>query len=743
MTMDKARTAFLTPPEEFTPIPFWFWNDELREEELRRQIHDFCDKGVTGFVIHPRKGLPRSIPYLSDRYMHFVRFAVEEAAALGMRVVLYDEAMYPSGSAHGMVVAQNPEWASRCLTMEIVKGDVVAAAEIAAVCAARIEGGEAKDVTLLAAEDGVYRCPADGRQLLVFREGYSGGTIRGVHEGEDDGEPDAPPSADLLNAEAMQAFIRITYDRYYDVLREHFGKTVIAFFTDEPDVTGRNAARGCIAWTEGFLEEFGSAEELPALFMKAGEGTEEIRRRYRQKVNARLIRTYYQPLADWCGAHGIALTGHPAKSWDIGLLAPFQIPGQDVVWRFIGPGSGITGDDSVLGKCAADAARHHLRRRNANECFGCCGPEGVQWAFSMDDMKWYMDYLFVRGVNLLYPHAFFYSLRDGRGGERPPDVGLNNLWWPHYRRISTYMKRMSWLMTDSVNQARVAVLCEEDRIPWRECIPLWENQIEFNYLERSLMGQMTLTEDAALIGQQRYTHIIGGMPEAGRLPRDLVITPAAPQLRVSHVQKDGLDFYLLVNEGEEEIRGLMAVEANGQAEWWNAWTGAIAAAYPEEDGRFSLCLGRRESLILCIDPAQPAEKRVPAVPQEYTLPEALAGLAWRITREDGQSVTLVSDAEGCLPGAETVWPGYSGWATYEAGVDFPEDGVLSLGRAAAMVHFAQGGERQEKWWAPYDFAVRKGSGTIRIDVCGTLANRLEGRNLPWGVMGPVTLKMRR
>ena len=33
----------------------------------------------------------------------------------------------------------------------------------------------------------------------------------------------------------------------------------------------------------------------------------------------------------------------------------------------------------------------------------------------MDDMKWYMDYLFVRGTNLLCPHAFFYSVRDDRG----------------------------------------------------------------------------------------------------------------------------------------------------------------------------------------------------------------------------------------------------------------------------------------------------------------------------------------
>lgn len=108
---------FLHPSEEYTPIPFWFWNDNLTEEEPRRQIHDFAEKGVMGFVIHPRIGIPESIPYLSDTYMNLVRFAVKEAASLGMKVILYDEAMYPSGAAKGLVVQGNPEYASRGLKM--------------------------------------------------------------------------------------------------------------------------------------------------------------------------------------------------------------------------------------------------------------------------------------------------------------------------------------------------------------------------------------------------------------------------------------------------------------------------------------------------------------------------------------------------------------------------------------------------------------------------------------------------
>ena len=736
----ELRKHFLNPGDEFSPMPFWFWNDELTEAELKRQIHDFHDHGVAGFVIHPRKGLPGTIPYLSDRYMHFVRFAVEEADRLGMEVILYDEAMYPSGSAHGMVVKENPAWASRCLVMEVSEADVQADAELIAVCAARIADGKASEIEEVKSEGGVYAVPKDGRSLLCFRVCFSGGTIRGIHEEEDDGERFAPASADLLNPEAVQAFIRITHERYYACLKEYFGKTVIAMFTDEPDIVGRRSRRGCKAWTDGFA--FGTAEELPALFMEAGEETEAIRLRYRRAINHRMSETYYGQLADWCEKHHIALTGHPSKGYEIGLLHSFQLPGQDVVWRYVGPGNGLDGAESVLAKCASDAARHAGRRRNLNECFGCCGPDELQWAFAPDDMKWYMDYLFVRGTNLLCPHAFFYSVRDGRGDERPPDVGPNNVWWPFYGEVAAYMRRMSWLMTDSVNQARVAVLCEEDRMPWQSVKPLYENQIEFNYLELSRVPEGTLADGALCIGKQRYTHVLTGEADLALLPKDAVITPAAPDLRVSHVVKDGVDFYLLVNEGEETIAGQLRVAAKGGAEWWNAWTGEMTDACADADGCYELCLPRRESIILCVD----AEKAV-CIAEKADETECdfmpLAGCGWKLIRmEDGETIGLEADENGCLPGFETFegWETYSGWVAYEINAELDESAVLDLGEAHEMVRVLfNGQEIAHKLWSPYVFSLPAGSGVLRIEVCNTLCNRLDGKALPSGIMGPVRL----
>lgn len=729
MNPDTLWQGFQNPARTYAPVPFWFLNDELTEDELARQLREFAEKGVGGVVLHPRKGL--TVPYLGARYMQLMRFCCDTCRELGLSVILYDEAQYPSGSAHGEVVRSNPAFASRCLVMDAHTDDVPASDDILYACAARLDGDHAYDIAPVEAVNGVYPVPGDGRALLTFTICYSGGSIRGVHEGEDDGEPNAPASADLLNPDAVDAFIRITHEAYAAALGDHMGTTVIGFFTDEPDITGRNARKGCLAWTDGFLPEFGDACDLLALWLDVGENTDAIRLRYRRAVNARLNRTYYGRLAAWCDRHGVALTGHPAKSWDIGLMQHFAIPGQDVVWRHVAPGDGVTGPESVLGKCAADAARHAGRARNLNECFGCCGENNLQWSFTASDMKWYIDYLTVRGCNMLVPHAFFYSTRDGRGDERPPDAGPNNFWWDDYARFAQYMARLCWLMTGGVNQARVAVLCEGDELPWASVKPLYERQIEFNYLQRSLLDSCTRNSEALCIASQRYTHVVDGDFDTDALPRDAVIQPCAPGLRASHVVKSGVHFYLFTNEGNTPISGKLTVNAQGGGQWWNAWTGERTPA-GIADGAYTLHLEPRESVILCVDPAIPVTHETTPAPV-HIAKTPLANHAFALTRDDGETAVLTTDESGALPGWQTIpgWEHYSGWVTYDTELDTAA--ALDLGRVEAMAEIPG---QPRRYWGPFTTGEQT---RVTVRVCNTLANRLDGAPIASGILGPVCI----
>lgn len=352
----KFLAQLQNPPREFTAIPFWFLNGELTAEELRRQLADFAAHGIYGVVLHPRMGLSPDITYLGERYFALIRTAVEAAAALDMKIVLYDEGMYPSGSASGLVVKDHPELASEGITLAqtVLPGDEL----------------------LAQAESGT----------LVVRK--SGGTMRGLHWGEDDGEKNAPKTADILNPAAVSRFIELTHEAYYRELKEYFGAAIIGFFTDEPSILGRNVS-GMFPWTHGFAEIFrragGNAANLTALF----DGREnDDTRLYHKLLLQREGEVYYGTLSRWCEAHGIGLMGHPHQSDDIEVEKYFAVPGQDLVLRWLAPEKdGLAGIDSTMAKCSADAARLMGRRRNANECFGACNKDDNPWQLSGGDIN--------------------------------------------------------------------------------------------------------------------------------------------------------------------------------------------------------------------------------------------------------------------------------------------------------------------------------------------------------------------
>lgn len=606
----EEQEKFLHPSEEFSPIPFWFWNDQLSEDELDRQMLEFKEKGVDGFVIHPRLGLPESIGYLTEEYFHYVRHAVKRASEWNMKVVLYDEAMYPSGSCHGKVVLENPDFASRGLFMREEK-----------------EGHPGE--TLVASA-------AHGGNMYYYYEAFSGGTIRGIHYGEDDGEAHAPASADLMNPEAVACFIRLTHDAYYQQLKEYFGTTIIGIFTDEPNILGRCAKGGMIPWTKGFLDEYkkqgGTEEDLYWLFAeKDNTQGDAARETYEGAVYERMSRAYYQQIADWCKAHAIAMTGHPEKSTDIGYLKYFDIPCQDIVWRFVAPeaGKGVCGEHSTMGKCSSDSARHRGKRRNGNECFGCCGAVDDPYRFTKDDMKWYLNWLFVRGVNMIYPHAFYYSLRDKRKEERPPEVGMHCGFWDEYRQVTDYIKRMCCLLTDSVNQAKVAILCRRDQLSWEMAKPLFEHQIEFNYLEEELLPACGMEDGCLTIEKQKYSLVITdglisaqskdilkefekeggsvlfwekdmkGKKVEALVTLDYHFSPSSEDLRCTCIGKGDAQFMVVANEGERHLDVTLHLKKGAIAQIWDAWEGTMEVLQ-EPVREMRLQLKRRESRILVI-----------------------------------------------------------------------------------------------------------------------------------------------
>lgn len=576
-------------------MPFWFWNDRLEKSELRRQLRDFKAHGVSGVVIHPRIGLPRDLAWMSDSLLRFYEYVVEDAARLGMKVILYDEGMYPSGSSCGQVVRSNPRFQCRGLSLMAV--DRCGTPDLP----------EGYTWVATVARRG-------GRRVAVVDRPIRS-EIRGVHYHGEGPAEDNPPAADILNPQAVQRFIELVYDGFAARLARHFGSTILGIFTDEPSFLGRCLEQGVRPGTTGILAEvnrllgYDFTPHLPALWFDDEPEAQHYRAEWHRGLLARLTETYYTPLSRWCRAHGLALMGHPEGPDHLGALHYFDIPGQDLVWRWVLPdqASALEGPQSTQAKCSASAMLHGGRRQNLNEYSGAYGHE-LTW----EEMNWLSNWCLVRGVNLLVPHAFYYSIRGVRRDERPPDVGPHSPWWDRYHDYAAACRRLCWINTDSVPQCSLAILGDDYELPWCAAKVCFEGQYDFNYLsETELLSLARLTPDGIRVRDLCYSHLVveggarrgavgevlrvlsgqgrilrmGDGPEAEeelrhelrRHGRPVVRTGIrTPALRVRHVLKEGRHYFLLFNERAAEFRRLVHLPVPGPAWELDPETGACA-----------------------------------------------------------------------------------------------------------------------------------------------------------------------
>ena len=802
----EAADTFATPPREFGMMPFWMLNDDLDDDELLRQVREFHDKGFGGFIPHARVGLSRRVGYLTDEWFRIMLLLADEAAKLGMKICLYDEGSYPSGSACGRVVAANPSHAARCLISRARQVDGPTTGywrpnggrsmsdRLVAVVIARVVDGalvpeSARALEVVGRELVRYDVP-DGRwQLTAVLDVFSGGSIRGVHDEQDDSHPLAPPAGDLLKHDAVASFLRITHDAYYEHLKEHFGTTVVAMFTDEPNLLGRGARRGDMRpFTEGFLDDVRSYWDedverwLPALWHDVGPRTDEFRKVWSKAAQDRMEWVFYGAQGGWCEDHGIALTGHPPQSDEMSALKYFGWPGQDMVWRYIEPDSpkALEGAHSTAAKAASSATTLLRKPRSASEVCGAYG-----WRLSLDETKWLFDWHLVRGNNTFFPHAVFYSIRDRRAYESEPDLGVHNVWWPYFDQIADYVRRVSWVLSEGTPVQEVAILTDPNELAWTAAKVLFQHQIDFLYLDEQSVRHAPVEDGRMWLGEVGVRAVVCDpvtVPEsvheaveefrrAGGLvveswsadtladiltahaAPDVVFTPDAgsrrEDLRVTHYRKSGLDHYFLVNEGEAPISGFLSLSAVGAVAALDPTSGEVREWPAHLDAGRTRCplrLERRQGLVLSVDSsATPATgATLPPVPGSVV---AEINGPWEAHNPDGRTIDVPAPGDWA---SVIEWEMFSGTITYYASVELTEDAAgkarfLDLGSVGEIAEvFINGTHAGVRPWAPYvlpvDGLMVAGRSELEVRVTNSMANEFEGMRLPSGLLGPVVLR---
>jgi hypothetical protein len=453
------KYLFKNPANEYREIPFWSWNDHLEPEELIRQIGLMDKGGWGGFFMHSRVGL--QTPYMGPDWLKIVQLCVNEAGVRGMQAWLYDEDRWPSGYAGGLSVAANPAFRSKRLVCKVDDRPALLPERIATFTAHEVEG-MLQDICF----DSSPSLADSNDRLIQF---YPQTMPLGEKTFND------YTYIDLLNPQAVCAFLDSTHAAYARILNKDFGKTIPGIFTDEPCFQFHTYTFGefgyqtndlAVPWTDDLPSCFQSQHgydlvpNLPALFFDVGEHR-AVRYDFWQTVTRLFVERYTRQVYEWCERHGLAFTGHfmgeDTLLWQIPWvgsamphLAWMHIPGVDKLGR------NVNGLDAgmVLTIKQLDSIVCQLGKSRALcENYGCSGQD-----LAFTGRKWIGDWAYTLGINLNNPHLALYSMRGERKRDCPPNLFFQQPWWSENKLVADYFTRLSYILSQGQRKVDILVI---------------------------------------------------------------------------------------------------------------------------------------------------------------------------------------------------------------------------------------------------------------------------------------------
>ena len=534
---ELSRELFRNPTSEYRGTPFWAWNCELDEAELRRQIGVLEQMGMGGFHMHCRTGM--ATEYLSDDFMKLIRACADEAEDRHMLAWLYDEDRWPSGAAGGLVT-KDRRYSARYLLFTPTPygaGGEVGQENISASVGARMENGTLLARYAVRLQDG---CLMDYRRL-DDGENAEGDVWYAYLEV-------AGPSAwynnqtylNTIDPAAVRRFVEVTHEAYKRAVGDRFGGTIPAIFTDEPQFTRKQALDFAgdhrdvtLPFTDDFPETFRRTygadilDSLPELFWDLPDGQPSLARyRYHDHLAERFAAAFADTVGGWCRDNGIMLTGHmmdePTLESQTGALGEamrsyrsFQLPGIDML---------CDRREFTTAKQAQSAARQ----------FGCPGVlselYGVtNWDFDFRGHKLAGDWQAALGVTVRVHHLAWVSMGGGAKRDYPASINYQSPWYAQYRYVEDYFGRVNTALTRGEPEVRVGVVhpVESYWLHWgpREqtadaraaldsqfeslCTWLLTGLVDFDYIAESLLpGQCPRSGAPLQVGQMAYDTIL-------------------------------------------------------------------------------------------------------------------------------------------------------------------------------------------------------------------------------------------
>lgn len=434
--MTFTEAGFKNPPVIYRPMPV---------------INGYIDKGmVYGFKQLGYGGVVTNISYgnyLQDdeAWSDFEDLTEYTINKLGLHMWIYDERGYPSGSAGGLALKDNPQLQAQgivCMTalsekpgnLKILKpyghNSAVAAYAFKGTSLDNIDYSTGLNLSKYLDSDGGLNWPAPEKGWLAVCI-YSKNFFEGTHAAFNWAE--VKRYIDILRPEPVKKFIDLTYQKYYDHAGKYFGKGVDAFFTDEPSLLGtyfvypppvqpavvdKPEADIPLLTTANYDSNVAAVfkekrgydlnQNLPMLFSGNSTEAEKFRWDYYKTTSELVAQNYMGQLEEFCNAHKVANSGHLLFEEDIYMHPVFEGDYLQIYKNMIYPGIDLLTSHPVTAldwasttvKMASSAAHYSNRQHVMSEVSDAfdsqkgniedrIGAIAVQYALGVDHINSY------------------------------------------------------------------------------------------------------------------------------------------------------------------------------------------------------------------------------------------------------------------------------------------------------------------------------------------------------------------
>ena len=441
------KEMFKNPPQIYRGTDFWMLNDELRDDEIRRQVKEFHDKGMGAFIARTYVGLRTDYP--GPKWKHQIGVMLEEATKYGLRVTLQAMRM-PAGFKESPI--EDVLDVIQCVTKEFYQS----------------EDFKEKDYmsTILQEVDGYYIIKRKSAAEPDENGNWQGGTLN------------------MFSPEMCQKYVKACYEDMWAEFSEYYGNTIHTMWVDEPCVNAHS-----IPYPDGIEEIFfkrwgyNIEDNLASLFFRIGD-YKKVRYQYRVLLQKLMEEGYFKTLSEWCKKNKIWFSGHlfneDALATQIfGSIAtmPYykylDIPGMDTLeadmdWRygkikppysreFIGYDEKDGTEVPPNGRYSAPMATIGMyttplqltsAAHQAGKDYMLCEMFGVTTHnFTFRDQRHLFDHFASLGVNHKCIHAFFYNLHGNAKRAFPHQVNYYQPYWDRYSDMFDYFRRTSYFIS--------------------------------------------------------------------------------------------------------------------------------------------------------------------------------------------------------------------------------------------------------------------------------------------------------